>query len=180
MGVMQRIILASILTFSSAFAHVAIAKDISPAKSAASAQMTSQQELIALFFAAAKTGNDEVINEFLKHGFPVDVRNVDGYTPLMMAAYYGQQSTVTTLLKHGADRCARDKKGNTALMGALFKMEFAVAKQLRSVDCDANAKKNRSKNHSRICQSDWARKAVTKNYSRSGKIEIKISDFFRL
>ncbi len=145
MGVMQRIILASILTFSSAFAHVAIAKDISPAKSAASAQMTSQQELIALFFAAAKTGNDEVINEFLKHGFPVDVHNVDGYTPLMMSAYYGQQSTVTTLLKHGADRCARDKKGNTALMGALFKMEFAVAKQLRSVDCDANAKKTGQK-----------------------------------
>ncbi|WP_406565742.1 ankyrin repeat domain-containing protein [Acinetobacter wanghuae] len=143
---MQRIILASILTFSSAFAHVAIAKDISPAKSAASAQMTSQQELIALFFAAAKTGNDEVINEFLKHGFPVDVRNVDGYTPLMMAAYYGQQSIVSTLLlKHGADRCARDKKGNTALMGALFKMEFAVAKQLRSVDCDANAKKTGQK-----------------------------------
>ena len=145
MGVMQRIILASILTFSSAFAHVAIAKDISPAKSTASAQMTSQQELIALFFAAAKTGNDEVINEFLKHGFPVDVRNIDGYTPLMMAAYYGQQSIVTTLLKHGADRCARDKKGNTALMGALFKMEFAVAKQLRSVDCDANAKKTGQK-----------------------------------
>lgn len=145
MGVMQRIILASILTLSSAFAHVATAKDISPAKSAASTQMTSQQELIALFFAAAKTGNDEVINEFLKHGFPVDVRNVDGYTPLMMAAYYGHQSIVTTLLKHGADRCLRDKKGNTALMGAMFKLEWSIVKQLRSVDCDANAKKTGQK-----------------------------------
>jgi uncharacterized protein len=73
------------------------------------------------------------------------VRNHDGYTPLMMASYYGHQSIVSTLLKHGADRCARDNKGNTALMGALFKMEFSVAKQLRQVDCDANAKKTGQK-----------------------------------
>lgn len=81
-------------------------KNVSPAKTVASVQMTSQQELVDLFFAAAKIGNSEVINEFLKHGFPVDVRNKDGYTPLMMATYYGHQSIVTTLLKHGADRCA--------------------------------------------------------------------------
>ena len=52
-------------------------------------------------FAAAKIGNSEVINEFLKHGFPVDVRNQDGYTPLMMATYYGHQDIVTTLLAKG-------------------------------------------------------------------------------
>ena len=98
-------------------------------------------------FAAAKIGNSEVINEFLKHGFPVDVRNQDGYTPLMMATYYGHQDIVTTLLAKGADRCARDNRGNTALMGALFKMEFAIAKQLRQVDCDAQAKKT-GQNHS--------------------------------
>ena len=42
-----------------------------------------------------------MINEFLKHGFPVDVRNQDGYTPLMMATYYGHQDIVTTLLAKG-------------------------------------------------------------------------------
>ena len=140
MKVMHTILFACIFAFSSAFATGAANENISPAKSAASSQMTSQQELIAIFFAAAKTGNSEVINEFLKYGFPVDVRNADGYTPLMMAAYYGHQGIVTTLLKNGADRCARDKKGNTALMGAMFKMEWAIAKQLRQVDCDANAK----------------------------------------
>ncbi|WP_313584690.1 ankyrin repeat domain-containing protein [Acinetobacter variabilis] len=141
MKVLPYAFLASILAFSSAFANAAEVKNVSSAKTAASVQMTSQQELIDLFFAAAKIGNSEVINEFLKHGFPVDVRNQDGYTPLMMATYYGHQDIVTTLLAKGADRCARDNRGNTALMGALFKMEFAIAKQLRQVDCDAQAKK---------------------------------------
>ena len=107
--------------------------------------MTSQQELIDLFFAAAKIGQLEVIEEFLKHGFPVDVRNAQGYTALIMAAYYGQQATVTTLLNHGADRCARDNKGNTALMGAMFKLEWSIVKQLRKVDCDVGAAKTGQK-----------------------------------
>ncbi len=77
MKAVQHLTLASLLAFGAAFANVAIAEDISPAKPAASDQMTSQQELIDIFFAAARTGNQEVINEFLKHGFPVDVRNVD-------------------------------------------------------------------------------------------------------
>lgn len=104
-----------------------------------------QKELIDIFFSAAKTGNQEIINEFLKHGFPVDVRNSAGYTPLIMAAYYGHQDTVTTLLKYGADRCARDSKGNTAMMGAIFKLEWAIVKQLRQVDCDSNAKQTGQK-----------------------------------
>src|SRR5690606_31825555 len=150
--VMPKAFLASILAFSSAFVTAAEMKNIPPAKTAANLQMTSQQELIELFFAAAKIGNTEVINEFLKHGFPVDVRNKDGYTALMLATYYGQQPVVTSLLQHGADRCARDNKGNTALMGALFKMEFTIAKQLRQVDCDANAKQTGQKTAAEFAQ----------------------------
>ena len=103
----------------------------------------SEQELIDLFFAAAKTGNEEVISEFLKNGFPVDVKNAQGYTALMMATYYGHQNVVTPLLAHGANRCIRDNKGHTALMGAIVKAEWSIAKQLRKVDCDVNAKKTK-------------------------------------
>lgn len=105
----------------------------------------AQKELIDLFFAAARTGNDDVIREFLKHGFPVNIKNHAGFTPLMMASYYGQQNVVSTLLEKGADRCARDNKGNTALMGAIFKLEWSIAKQLRKVDCDTNAKQTGQK-----------------------------------
>ena len=104
-----------------------------------------QKELVDLFMAAARTGQHEVITEFLKHGFPVDVKNHEGYTALMMSAYYGHQDIVTTLLNNGADRCLRDNKGNTALMGALFKMEFAIAKQLHQVDCDTQAQQTGQK-----------------------------------
>ena len=145
MKVMQSAILASILVFGSAFATATKAENISPVKTNANDQMTSHQELIDLFMAAAKTGNQEVITEFLKNGFPVDVRNNAGYTALMMAAYYGHQDTVTTLVKYGADRCARDNKGNTALMGAMFKLEWSIVKQLRKVDCDVNAKQTGQK-----------------------------------
>lgn len=108
-------------------------------------QQQDIQELTDLFFDAAKTGNQDVINEFLKYGFPVNIKNHAGFTPLMMAAYYGHQPIVTTLLNHGADRCLRDHKGNTALMGAIFKLEWSIAKQLRKVDCDANAKQTGQK-----------------------------------
>lgn len=102
----------------------------------------SQQELIDMFFAAAKTGQQDVVSTFLSHGFPVDVKNAQGFTPLMMAAYYGHQNVVTSLLSYGADRCLRDHKGHTALMGAIVKAEWSIAKQLRKIDCDVNAKKN--------------------------------------
>ncbi|MFH7809049.1 ankyrin repeat domain-containing protein [Acinetobacter sp. BSP-153] len=105
----------------------------------------SQQALIDLFFAAARTGNQDVMSEFLKYGFPVNQKNHAGFTGLMIASYYGHQDVVTLLLTHGADRCLRDHKGNTALMGAIFKLEWSIANQLRQVDCDVQAKQTGQK-----------------------------------
>ena len=173
MKVMSSVFLASILAMGSAFANVTVVKDISPAKTVNHVQMNSQQELVDLFFAAAKIGNSEVINEFLKHGFPVDVRNKDGYTPLMMATYYGHQEIVASLLKHGADRCARDNRGNTALMGALFKMEFAIAKQLRQVDCDAQAKKTGQKTTAEFAKVIGQEKQLQKLIQEQEKAQFK-------
>lgn len=139
MRILSKICLVSVLTIASLYANVTVAQESTNTQTKAQADINSQQELIDLFIAAAKTGQTEVIDEFLKHGFPVDARNKAGYTALMMATYYGHQNIVTTLLKNGADRCLRDNKGNTALMGAIFKLEWSIAKQLRSVDCDAKA-----------------------------------------
>lgn len=106
-----------------------------------SVTVKGSEEVVELFFSAAKVGNIEVLQEFLKHGFPVDIQDHSGYSALMMASYYGQKDAVKTLLQYNANRCLRDKRGHTALMGAIVKAEWSIAKQLRQVDCDANAEK---------------------------------------
>lgn len=107
----------------------------------ASNAVNGSDEVIELFFSAAKVGNTEVLQEFLKHGFPIDVQDRSGYSALMMASYYGQKEAVNVLIQQGANRCLRDKRGHTALMAAIVKAEWSIAKQLRQVDCDVNAAK---------------------------------------
>jgi ankyrin repeat protein len=93
------------------------------------------QQLTAYFFAAARTGDTLVLNEFLQQGFPVDQRNHQSYTALMVATYAGEQAVVELLLKQGADACLRDKRGHTAMMGAIVKAEWTIGKILYPIDC---------------------------------------------
>lgn len=93
------------------------------------------QSLVDLFFDAARIGNNEVVDAFVSQGFPVDQRNNQSYTALMVAAYQGNRATVRLLLDSGANACLQDKRGNTALMGALIKREIGIAKDLYQADC---------------------------------------------
>ena len=93
-------------------------------------------ELSRYFFAAARSGETAVLQEFIQAGFPVDMPNEGSYTALMIAAYQGHASAVDLLLKAGADACLRDKRGHTALMGAMIKAEWGIARQLYAIDCD--------------------------------------------
>ncbi len=87
------------------------------------------------FFNAAKIGETEVLTEFLEKGFPVNLRNSQSYTALMMATYYGNKKVVEILLNNGANACLKDKRGHTAMMGAIVKAEWAIAKRLYKEDC---------------------------------------------
>ena len=93
------------------------------------------QSLVGLFFDAARIGNNEVVDAFVSQGFPVDQRNNQSYTALMVAAYQGNRETVGLLLDSGANACLQDKRGNTALMGALIKREIGIAKDLYQAEC---------------------------------------------
>jgi len=93
------------------------------------------EQLTSYFFAAARTGDLVVLNEFLQQGFPVDQRNPQSYTALMVATYAGQQQAVELLLQQGADACLRDKRGHTAMMGAIVKAEWSIGKILYPIDC---------------------------------------------
>ncbi|TOM09165.1 hypothetical protein CGH85_08540 [Vibrio parahaemolyticus] len=96
---------------------------------------TQYQSLVELFFDAARIGNNEVVETFVSQGFPIDQRNNESYTALMVAAYQGNKDTVRLLLDSGADACLQDKRGNTALMGALIKREISIAKDLYQAEC---------------------------------------------
>jgi hypothetical protein len=100
-----------------------------------SSQTKANEQLIDYYFSAAKTGQTEVIEEFVNHGFPINQRNNMSYTALMMATYYGHTQTVDRLLALGANACLRDKRGNTAMMGAIVKAEWGIAKKLYSHTC---------------------------------------------
>lgn len=100
------------------------------------------QLLVDYFFAAARTGDITVLEHFLDAGFPIDQRNSQTYTALMMAAYNGQEAATDLLLEHGANACLQDKRGNTAMMGAVIKAEFTIVKRLYAKECDANLTNN--------------------------------------
>lgn len=79
---------------------------------------SSRHGAVALFNAVAK-GQMSVAQSLLKTGVNVNVRTVDGTTPLMAAARKGYSDLAKVLLDNGADVTARDSKGNTALSIAL-------------------------------------------------------------
>ncbi|RJY07421.1 ankyrin repeat domain-containing protein [Parashewanella spongiae] len=87
------------------------------------------------YFASARTGNVDVLSYFLEAGFPVDQRNAQSYTALMVSAYNGQEPAIETLLQYGANACLQDKRGNTAIMGAIIKAEFSIVKKLYTQNC---------------------------------------------
>jgi len=98
-------------------------------------QAEAEAELKTYFFEAARRGDQVLLAEYVKSGFPVDVRTAQGYTALILAAYHGNKDTVQQLITLGADACARDNRGSTALMGAAFKGELAVAHLLLDQRC---------------------------------------------
>ncbi len=95
----------------------------------------ANQPLLDYFFAAAKTGETVVLEEYLRNDFPVNIRNNQSYTGLMMATYYGHKEAVEILLKHGANACLKDKRGHTAMMAAIVKAEWLIAKRLYQENC---------------------------------------------
>lgn len=100
------------------------------------AAQSEGESLAQYYFAAARSNQVAVLEEFLEAGFPVDLRDPQSYTALMIAAYNGNSEAVASLLAHQADACLRDKRGNTALMGAMVKGEWDIAKRLYQQACE--------------------------------------------
>lgn len=61
-----------------------------------------------------EAGKVELVPLFVGAGIPVDVRDDQGHTPLMFAAYNGLNQVVRALLEAGANPDIRDSRGRTA------------------------------------------------------------------
>ena len=71
-----------------------------------------------------------MLRHLLQRGSPVDVRSVQGATPLMNAIQTGTARQVAFLLNHGADPNAADARGFTSLHRAAEMGKMELVKML--------------------------------------------------
>lgn len=93
---------------------------------------------------AAVNGNLEKLNELIKDGADIDVKDFHNNTALMMAAFKGYAGCVDALIKAGADINAKDIDGWTALMSADNEGNKDCVALLEQAQRDLEAKKTNS------------------------------------
>lgn len=96
------------------------------------------------FFAAAASGDLDELKYGLQTGtpYPIDMKNPEGKTALMLAAEAGQLEAIKYLLTRKPDLTQTDPDGNTALLLALTKDKSAAALLLIAAGSDVNAHNN--------------------------------------
>src|ERR1700733_13640355 len=138
---MLSLVPAALADRASAFVQLAETRD---GASAASVQHDtaglSQDHIKEIFFDAARTGRNDLLDGLIRSGMKPDERDPHGYTALILAAYNGRAASVDFLIQHGANPCATDPRGNSSLMGVAFKGETAIAQRLIAAHCDVNAR----------------------------------------
>ena len=100
-------------------------------------QMAQLEELIDDLIYGGRAGDVDEIRESLAAGAPVDGRDANGTTALMMAAANGHVEAMQVLLSAGADINATNERGNTSLHWAVFTGQEEAVKTLLAVGgCD--------------------------------------------
>ena len=75
--------------------------------------------IIKSFFAAIESEDISKIHHFLNHGLDIrDIRNQEGFTPLMVAIYSKNREIIDTILQYTRNLEEKDNSGNTALIWA--------------------------------------------------------------
>ena len=97
------------------------------------------ERVVELAMHFAREGMTEELAGFVDHGLPADVRDPDGNTPLMLAAYHGHAATVQMLVDRGADVDLRNDRDQSPVAGAVFKGEDEVVRLLVSAGADLDA-----------------------------------------
>lgn len=87
---------------------------------------------------AARRGDSAQLLPLIDQGAPVDLRDGDGNSPLMLAAYHGHAELVAELAARGADVDLANDRGQSPLAGVAFKGYTDVAQTLLQAGADAD------------------------------------------
>ena len=89
-------------------------------------------------FEAARTGNIDRVRELIAAGANVNQQDIDGWTPLHLAAYNGHQAVVQALIAAGADVNQQDNDGRTPLHRAACYGHQEVVQALIAAGANVN------------------------------------------
>src|SRR5690625_2956742 len=87
-----------------------------------------QDRLLAIMMDHARAGETAALQEAYERGYPLDIKDGDGNTALMLASYNGQVETLQMLITRGANVNLRNNRDQSPIAGAIFKGEEEVVK----------------------------------------------------
>lgn len=93
-------------------------------------------ELAQSMLDMARHGDGARLLPLLDHGAPPDMRDSDGNSLLMLAAYHGHAALVGELAARGADVDLLNDRGQSPLAGAVFKGFEDVVDELLGAGAD--------------------------------------------
>lgn len=98
-----------------------------------------QVELANRLFDLARAGETDLLAAYIDAGAPLEMRNANGDTFLILAAYNGAPATVGMLVAKGADVEALNDRGQNALTCAVFKQDSEAVSLLLAAGADPDA-----------------------------------------
>lgn len=96
-------------------------------------------DLANQLFDLARAGDAQRLAAYIEAGAPLEMRNANGDTFLILAAYHNAPDTVAMLVRMGADLEAENSRGQRALTCAVFKKDVASVRHLAEAGADPDA-----------------------------------------
>jgi len=97
---------------------------------------------------ATEYNNLEIVQLLLDFNANIDMQNMNGWTALIMACYFGYENIVKYLIKHKADITIKDKNERTAFDVAEKRHLSNITKILEQADRHRKEKREKDKNYS--------------------------------
>ena len=100
----------------------------------------------ALHWLSSKSGNEKLFDLFFEKNININIKDTEGKSPLIYAAYSGNKKSANILIKNGANLNIQDCNGNTAAMTAASYGELELLKILHKSGADLSLTNNFGEN----------------------------------